>query len=341
MKTPMKERIFLFDNLKFFLIILVVMGHIIDPVINKSHFYQNLFTYIYLFHMPLFIFISGYFSKSFDKKYIKSYKIIQFIILYLSMRILEILITAILTGNPLNINILSTSSAPWYLLAVIIWMLTIPIIKNFNPKIMLPISIIIGMLAGFDNHIRDYLAISRVLIFYPFFLAGYYMKKDTLSKILNRDNTIFSILILTILALIIFNNQFDTYYFRKLLTGRNPYDMAGYGNYGIVYRFIYYIIVFIVIACILNITPRKKGIITKLGSRTLQVYFLHIFIYALLVNSEFYTWFITYIPYWKIILLLFSIIVTFILSIKVFEIPFRYLGRCRFKWLNKKEYSHH
>ena len=38
-----KERIFLFDNIKFILIVLVVIGHLIDYVINKSLFYKNLY----------------------------------------------------------------------------------------------------------------------------------------------------------------------------------------------------------------------------------------------------------------------------------------------------------
>ena len=57
----MKERIALWDNLKFILIILVVIGHLADEFTAKSDVYKSVFLFIYTFHMPLFIFISGLF----------------------------------------------------------------------------------------------------------------------------------------------------------------------------------------------------------------------------------------------------------------------------------------
>ncbi len=58
----MKQRDPFFDNAKFLLIMLVLIGHVIT--INRADNRINLATYnwIYTFHMPLFIFISGYFT---------------------------------------------------------------------------------------------------------------------------------------------------------------------------------------------------------------------------------------------------------------------------------------
>lgn len=53
-----------FDFIKGVLIILVVLGHVIQGLygIDNPDVWENLlFTIIYTFHMPLFIFISGYF----------------------------------------------------------------------------------------------------------------------------------------------------------------------------------------------------------------------------------------------------------------------------------------
>ena len=58
-----KERDYFFDNLRFILILLVVVAHMISPL-SKIHFITVLYRYIYFFHMPGMIFISGYFSKS-------------------------------------------------------------------------------------------------------------------------------------------------------------------------------------------------------------------------------------------------------------------------------------
>src|SRR5690606_23121391 len=53
-----------FDNAKFLLIILVVVGHTIEPLFGSSHSLRTLYLFLYFFHMPLFAFISGYFSKN-------------------------------------------------------------------------------------------------------------------------------------------------------------------------------------------------------------------------------------------------------------------------------------
>jgi len=62
-------RILWADNLKGFLILLVVFGHVIQFSIPD---YKNLhiFNYIYSFHMPLFMAISGYVSYK-EASYVK------------------------------------------------------------------------------------------------------------------------------------------------------------------------------------------------------------------------------------------------------------------------------
>ena len=65
----MKEttRDYLFDNLKVLLIFLVVFGHLLEKYIDKDLFLRSIYIFIFMFHMPLFIYVSGYFSKNFDK----------------------------------------------------------------------------------------------------------------------------------------------------------------------------------------------------------------------------------------------------------------------------------
>ena len=51
------------DNIKGVLIILVVFGHFLFGLQN-SEINNTIVDAIYLFHMPAFVFVSGYFSKS-------------------------------------------------------------------------------------------------------------------------------------------------------------------------------------------------------------------------------------------------------------------------------------
>ncbi len=67
----MEKRIEWIDELKGFLIFLVVVGHCIQyNVLQGMDIWQNpLFLLIYSFHMPLFAIISGYLFHSFSKRY--------------------------------------------------------------------------------------------------------------------------------------------------------------------------------------------------------------------------------------------------------------------------------
>ena len=64
----MSSRLYKWDNYKLFLIICVVLGHIgnyyaaSSPLLAKAQFW------VYLFHMPAFIFVSGLFSKKLSMK---------------------------------------------------------------------------------------------------------------------------------------------------------------------------------------------------------------------------------------------------------------------------------
>jgi fucose 4-O-acetylase-like acetyltransferase len=51
------------DNIKAFLIILVVFGHMLE-LVNMGGLYRL----IYTIHMPVFVFVSGYFAKFNAKK---------------------------------------------------------------------------------------------------------------------------------------------------------------------------------------------------------------------------------------------------------------------------------
>ena len=78
------ERDFHIDNIKGILIFLVVLGHMLG-YLQETHstFATGVRTFIYFFHMPGFIFMSGYLAKSFPAKEYKAEKLLSFAWLYL------------------------------------------------------------------------------------------------------------------------------------------------------------------------------------------------------------------------------------------------------------------
>lgn len=84
----MGERKYGYDNLKAFLIICVVTGHMIQPFNTLTNNFSGIFLSIGTFQMPAFIFISGLFAKCAisDKRRFKD-KIVFFFVLALLFEI--------------------------------------------------------------------------------------------------------------------------------------------------------------------------------------------------------------------------------------------------------------
>lgn len=165
------------DSLKFVLITLVVFGHVIESYLSNRAFLA-LYNTIYLFHMPLFIFISGYFCKrdTDPKKKLRSI-----------LRLVETLIVFQLLHNLLplfkgDISFIRLFASPawtmWYLYSLIAWRLMVyltpPQIYK-EPNTLLCITITISLTGGFIPF-GGLLSIQRTLTFLPFFFIGYYFR---------------------------------------------------------------------------------------------------------------------------------------------------------------------
>lgn len=98
-----------FDSLKFFLISLVILGHTLE-ISEKTRVVLALYNTIYSFHMPLFIFISGYFSRKYDDNSLFYRKILGLVETYLTFQ-LVFSIPSILSGNIWTVIV-----RPWWVL---------------------------------------------------------------------------------------------------------------------------------------------------------------------------------------------------------------------------------
>ena len=62
--TTIKKRSAYWDNIKGFLMLLTVFAHILFQLQDNSDTINRIVDIIYMFHMPAFVFISGFFGKS-------------------------------------------------------------------------------------------------------------------------------------------------------------------------------------------------------------------------------------------------------------------------------------
>lgn len=278
----MSKRDPFFDSLKFVLICLVVFGHILECSINDKISFK-VYTFIYTFHMPLFIFISGYFSKNTTwpklknafKTLIPAYFVFQLILS----------IPNIIDGSFRIFNFLtSPQSILWYIPALLYWRIAF----YFIAKVRLPFwvifsgSVVLSLLIGFINY-PVFMSVTKSITFFPYFVLGYYCTENVIQKIRGWYK-IFSTVILVIIFACIY--LFATSDFTLNLYGDFGYKyMFNSIPVGLVCRAGSLILVIIASCAVINITTSR---LSKWGDRTLDIYLLHaplVYIgYAFIIN---------------------------------------------------------
>jgi fucose 4-O-acetylase-like acetyltransferase len=164
-----RPRNFFLDNARAVLIGLVIAGHALEPLIGKSELARTLYVFVYAFHMPAFAFISGYLSRL----PIRWEQLARTVLLpYLALDLIYDGADRLFFGGK---QFAYSPELPywilWYLLALFLWRATLPLWARLPQRI--PVSIGIGLAAGLSGSIGYTLSLSRVLVFLPFFLAGY------------------------------------------------------------------------------------------------------------------------------------------------------------------------
>lgn len=285
------------DNLKGILIILVVIGHFLLPISEGGSFVKGLFYAIYLFHMPAFVMISGYFAKTLykDGKF-RWKKLLRVLILYVIYEGIIFLTEKLAYPgySTEGLFILHESGAPWYLMALFIWYLTIPIAVKMKeyPLSLLAVSISFALAIVLKYLINpgDFLALDRVIAFAPFFYVGYYCPKSEL-EYFSKSKIRFPTIAIAAFALLAVG-------FGQKVVAR--YELIVYGlDYNRfpaemqptlwIISICWYAIAFTVsLGLYAAVSDKKIPILTTIGRNSLLIYILHRPIRDLLLYAGLY-----------------------------------------------------
>ncbi|MCS1351785.1 acyltransferase family protein [Mechercharimyces sp. CAU 1602] len=316
MSTSNESRNAFFDNAKFLLIFLVVLGHAIRPLADQFDSMNALYLWIYSFHMPLMIFIAGYFSKNIHKKGQYQKLIATVLVPYLLFEFLyEVYQSFIYAPDSNNqLDLLSPYWLMWFMFSLFLWKTLLPYFLNLKYPLM--ISIALGLLIGFTDADK-FLSFHKTIAFFPFFILGYFTSAELITKLQRKSVRTISalILIFSFITLYLMELHYLPFHMeiRKWLYFSTPYVELGKSvGVGVLYRFILYGICIVMSLSFLAVAPTKKTFFTHLGTRTLYVYLLHGFLIRTLFTLEIYeqvdsSWSILYA-------VLLSILITYILS---------------------------
>lgn len=263
------KRDYAFDFLKGFLIVLVVFGHSLE-MISLSGVYEIIRVQIYAFHMPLFVFISGYFSKNTDKTVSKAF--VNLLIPYFILNSLWIL----LHYSSLSHNIFIPQYAFWYFFSLFFWRISIKSLSEV--KGLLLISVIIGLYAGLYSQIGVAFSLSRTLTFFPFFILGFLTNKKQIEKIRSINKAVPILLLAALIAVTAILNikNIIPYSAYEL---KDSYKVLKQSTaHGIISRLLIYAFAFLYIFAFTAIAPNKENALSRLGKKTITVYALSSFV---------------------------------------------------------------
>ena len=210
------------DSLKFLLICTVVFGHVI-MTLGSSKTELAMFNFIYSFHMPLFVFLSGYFTRPGEM----TEKSVRGAFHFLSLFILFDLLMWIIIPRDVNYRtILTPQYAMWYLLSMSYWrFLSMFVKKEWLTLRNLAIVTVFSALVGFVPFISEIASFNRTVCFLCFFMAGM-MCRGTI--FFNKVKKI-PVWVAIIPSIVIFIIMFNCHIYNDRL--QNVYSNAYSGNF--------------------------------------------------------------------------------------------------------------
>ena len=340
-----KERNYLWDNLKAFLITLVVVAHFLGTFPVNDLIFDGINYWINTFHMPAFLFISGFLSKSYcnDGK-VFSEKNIRFIAYYLVFQVIFFIYLKLLFSPEKQFTLFTPNIGLWYLVSLISYYLMIPLMEKLPSYMGFSIVIFLSLLIGTEKNADTFMAISRTFSLAPFFFAGYYTPEKLINLIRNFKGRYFvgTALIFISAATCVFFivttglEQFPI----DLFQGANNYYKMGFEPVkGILFKTIAMTLSFLSVAGLLMVFPGKRNIFSYMGQNSLQIYIFHFSLIIFFKLTPFTQQFPINELWQGILLCLAGVVFTLILSIPPLSKPFQWINRGVNKILSLPKYN--
>jgi fucose 4-O-acetylase-like acetyltransferase len=271
--TSTKTRDPWLDNAKMLLVTLVVVGHMLVIAPDGSE-KSRAYDFIYYFHIPAFVLVTGYLSKSFRYSRRHLWALVTTLVVpYIVFSFLMIHWRHALGLSPLLEWFWNPRWPMWYLAATVIWRLLTPVLRRHWA--MVPLSIAVSLLAGLGNH--ETFDLNRVMGFLPFFVIGLHLRPDQLALVRQSGARVFGAL--GVLGLWWLAGHTDDFWSTQFLYFRSPYDELGVGDLdGMWIRARLIVVALVAVAAVFTLFPRGHCFLSRMGVWTLVVYLCHGFV---------------------------------------------------------------
>jgi fucose 4-O-acetylase-like acetyltransferase len=284
--STQKRRVPLWDNARWIAITLMVVGHAILKLIGESDAAYAVYLFIYAFHVPVFVGVSGYFAKAGPPGTRQLQRLLTDIVFpYFIFETIWTIVRWLLGGN-FRLDYSSASWTLWFLIALAIWRVTLPYLVLLRYPLVIAIIASVG--AGYIASIDSTFALSRTIGLLPFFVFGWKLRQWQVTGrwLALRPTAIwrwragafalFAVLFITIAVNI---DALRAMRIRRFLLYDEPYAAFGYDQIwagGI--RLGLMLLAFALLVAFLVLIPRRRTWFSSFGTATMYIYLLHTFL---------------------------------------------------------------
>jgi fucose 4-O-acetylase-like acetyltransferase len=275
-----------FDNAKLILVTLVVVGHswtLVADTFTTAWAYN----FLYLWHVPAFVMVTGYLSRSFRFSRRHLSKLLTTVVVpYL---VFEYTLTTFrhqVGGEHFGPMFLNPHWPMWYLATLFVWRLATPLLKRM--PYALPAAVVVSLIGGAFT--GDALDLARATGLLPFFVMGLLATPEQLTA-LRRPAARLAAIGALALALVV-----ATAIERDLGSTEWLYWRSSYGELhvslltGVVGRLALIAAAGALAVSFMTLVPRRTFWFTRLGSASLVVYLFHGFVVKAVSYSAFPDW---------------------------------------------------
>lgn len=311
------------DNAKGILIFLVVLGHLISSLNENHSLLRWSFLFIYSFHMPCFVFLSGTFAetrwslklfKRIVRKIVWPYFLFQVLYLFFDHKLFH-------NNDALVFEFTRPYWLLWYLMSLIFWYALLPLFSYVRWPFLW--ALVIGIGAGAFQEFGYNLSLSRTLTFLPFFVLGSLSKTwltsdPKFSKLHYSISLVFFSLLGILIAM---HLRFDV---RWMWGSFSFYELGADLKTGLLLRsFLTFLAIFAIFAFLILVS-QKQSSFRNMGTHSLYAYVFHGFLMKLVTYFHLFDRFPFTDTVWLLLSICVSLIITRVFTSRSFVKTFQY-----------------
>ncbi|MEV0776891.1 acyltransferase family protein [Streptomyces sp. NPDC050428] len=267
------ERDPFFDNAKYLAIVLVAVGHSWEPLPDSGRVVEALYSFVYVFHMPVFIVIAGYFSRGFDMSPKRVWRLFTGILVpYVIFEVAYTLFHRAVEDAAFPLTPTDPYWILWFLPALFLWRITTPFWQLVRWPV--PLALAVAAFASMSTGIGDDLQLMRVLQFLPFFVLGLRLRPEHFAY-LRRTWVRVATLPVCLVALLVAYWSVPRMSTSWLFKSYSARDLGEPVWTGAAMTLLLFAAALVLGACFLAWVPRRRLWMTALGAGTLYGYLLH------------------------------------------------------------------